>query len=212
MRTSAEKYITGLISQGEHRSQDFKFEISDARKIARTLSAFSNTSGGKLLIGVKDNGRIAGVRSEEEYYMLESAAVVFCRPAVKFRVKHWQVEGKTVLETDVPHAPAKPVFALGENGKWLAYIRQDDENILASIIHLKVWEKTSGKSGIFIEYRETEEWLLKYLAGHSTISLKDFIRLSGTSRNKAVETAARLVSVKALKMIYDGKQPVFTLG
>ena len=52
------QYIHALIAEGEHQQQDFKFEISDARKIAKTLSAFSNTDGGRLLIGVKDNERI----------------------------------------------------------------------------------------------------------------------------------------------------------
>lgn len=46
-------YIYQLIKQGEHQQQDFKFEISDARKIAKSLSAFSNTDGGRLLVGVK---------------------------------------------------------------------------------------------------------------------------------------------------------------
>ena len=62
-------YIQRLISEGEHVHQDFKFEISDARKIAKSISAFANTEGGRLLVGVKDNGKIAGVRSEEEIYM-----------------------------------------------------------------------------------------------------------------------------------------------
>ncbi|MEO4877702.1 ATP-binding protein, partial [Bacteroides thetaiotaomicron] len=31
-------YIHTLIAEGEHQQQDFKFEISDARKIAKTLS------------------------------------------------------------------------------------------------------------------------------------------------------------------------------
>lgn len=61
--------IEALIEQGEHQQLDFKFEVSDSKKIARTLSAFANTDGGRLLIGVKDNGAISGVRSEEEYYM-----------------------------------------------------------------------------------------------------------------------------------------------
>ena len=61
------KYILDLISQGEHQNQDFKFEINDAKKIARTLVAFSNADGGKLFIGIKDNGKITGVSSEEEY-------------------------------------------------------------------------------------------------------------------------------------------------
>ena len=67
------QYIRQLVSEGEHCHQDFKFEISDARKIARSLSAFANTEGGRLLIGVKDNGKIAGVRSDEEIYMIEAA-------------------------------------------------------------------------------------------------------------------------------------------
>ena len=45
------------ISQGEHQTQDFKFEIDDQKKIARTLAAFGNANGGRLLIGVKDNGK-----------------------------------------------------------------------------------------------------------------------------------------------------------
>jgi predicted HTH transcriptional regulator len=61
------KNIYDYIAQGEHLQQDFKFEISDARKISKTLVAFSNSQGGRLLIGVKDNGRIAGIRSEEEF-------------------------------------------------------------------------------------------------------------------------------------------------
>ena len=77
-------YIHALIAEGEHQQQDFKFEISDARKIAKTLSAFANTDGGRLLIGVKDNGKIAGVRSEEEKYMIEAAAQLYCIPEVEY--------------------------------------------------------------------------------------------------------------------------------
>jgi hypothetical protein len=62
-----------LIQQGEHQTQDFKYCISDSRKIARSLVAFANTDGGRLLVGVKDNGRIAGLRSEEEYYSINES-------------------------------------------------------------------------------------------------------------------------------------------
>ena len=68
------------IAEGEHQRLDFKFEVSDSKKIARTLCAFANTDGGRLLIGVKDNGAVSGIRSEEEYYMIEAAAGMYCRP------------------------------------------------------------------------------------------------------------------------------------
>ena len=78
-------YIHSLIAEGEHQQQDFKFEISDARKIAKSLSAFANTEGGRLLIGVKDNGKIAGIRSDEEKYMMEAAATARRRWSARCR-------------------------------------------------------------------------------------------------------------------------------
>jgi len=42
-------YIENLISQGEHQQLDFKFEITDSKKIAKTLVAFANIDGGRLL-------------------------------------------------------------------------------------------------------------------------------------------------------------------
>ena len=94
-------YIQKLIAQGEHQRLDFKFEISDARKIARSMVAFANTDGGTLLVGVKDNGAIAGVRSEE-VYMVDAAAGLYCKPEVKFITKSWIEQGKSVLENCNP--------------------------------------------------------------------------------------------------------------
>ena len=131
---------------------DFKFEISDSRKIARTLVAFSNTDGGKLLIGVKDNGNIAGVRSDEEFFMVQAAAGMYCRPEIEFESKRWIVDGKTVLEVSIPKGKNFPYFAESEPGKWLAYIRVKDENILATAVHLKVWKNKTHDNGILIEY------------------------------------------------------------
>ena len=60
-------YIHGLIQEGEHEHQDFKFAITDAPKIAHSISAFANNDGGHLLIGVRDNGSVAGVRSKHRH-------------------------------------------------------------------------------------------------------------------------------------------------
>ena len=90
--------LYALIREGEHSEQDFKYRISDARKIARTLSAFANTTGGRLLVGVRDNGSIAGVKDEDDIYMLESASEVFLKPALKLEVWAHEIEGKNVWE------------------------------------------------------------------------------------------------------------------
>ena len=110
-------HIQNLIAEGEHQQLDFKFEITDARRIARTLVAFANTDGGRLLIGIKDNGAIAGMRSDEEYYMVESAAKMYCKPPVEFALKEWTINGKTVLEIIIPKSPIKPHYAAHKDGK-----------------------------------------------------------------------------------------------
>ena len=133
MESADQKYLRSLIAEGEHQQLDFKFEINDARKIARTLSAFSNTFGGRLLIGVKDNGRISGVRSDEEYYMAESAAMLYCKPEVKFETRNFMIEGKSVLEIYIPPVTQKPVYAQDQDKRWMAYVRVDDQNALAGI-------------------------------------------------------------------------------
>ena len=116
------RYLYKLIEQGEHDQQDFKYCINDSKKIAKSLVAFANSKGGRLLIGVKDNGKIAGISSDEEFYMIESAAKIYSKPAIDFTTRQWQVEGKTVLEIGIEPGIEKPYFAKDENGKWLAYI------------------------------------------------------------------------------------------
>lgn len=205
------RHIRELIEQGEHQQLDFKFEINDAKKIARTLSAFANTDGGKLLIGVKDNGKIAGVRSAEEYHMIEGAAQMYCKPELLFESRKWDILGKTVLEVDIAAVPNRPCLALSEDKKWLAYIRVGDQNILANTVLLKVWQKEKRKKGIFIEYSRTESILLDYLESNKEISLSRFCRLGKISRRQAEETLAKLIALEVIQIDLSEKGATYKL-
>ena len=52
MKTKKSHYIQDLILEGEHEHQDFKYQITDARKIARSIAAFANNSGGHLRLSL----------------------------------------------------------------------------------------------------------------------------------------------------------------
>ena len=211
MAHSAEKYIGELIAQGEHQQLDFKFEINDARKIARTLSAFANTDGGKLLIGVKDNGKIAGIRTEEEYHMIEAAAQMYCKPELIFESRKWNILGKTILEVTIGESSHRPCLAQSDDGKWLAYVRVDDQNIRANGVLLKVWRKEKRKKGILIKYSKTEEVLLDYLEESDDISLSKFCRISKISRQQGEEVLAKLISLDILEIRISEKGAVYSL-
>jgi predicted HTH transcriptional regulator len=197
-------YITKLIQQGEHQTQDFKYCISDSRKIARSLVAFANTDGGRLLIGVKDNGRIAGVRSEEEYYMVESAAKMYSKPAIDFTTKQHHIEGKTVLEVVVEPSTEKPHFARDDEGKWWAYFRKDDENRLATKVMIEVWKREKSKEGILINYSEAEKCLLDYLETNEKISVSKYARIAHLSYRKAEEIIIKFRSINIIKDYFNG--------
>lgn len=196
-------YIQKLIQQGEHQTQDFKYCISDSRKIARSLVAFANTDGGRLLVGVKDNGRIAGVRSDEEYYMVESAAKIYSKPAIEFTTQQHFVEGKTVLEVNILPSNDKPHFAKDEEGKWWAYFRKDDENRLANKIMIEVWKRQKSKEGILISYSEAEKILLDYLENNEKISVNRFARIARLSYKKAEEIVINFRTLNMLKECFS---------
>src|SRR5690554_6331720 len=164
------KKLKELIAEGEHQQQDFKYAINDSKKIARSLAAFANTNGGRLLVGVKDNGRVAGVSSDEEYYMIEAAANMYCQPPVQFETTLWEEDGKTVLEVIVPKSEQKPHKAPTKDGDYKVYVRVNDQNILANSVLLKVWSRQKKKQGTFLKLTQAENILLAHLSEHPYIS------------------------------------------
>jgi len=207
-----EPYLRKLISEGENQKLDFKFCISDSRKIARTLSAFANTDGGRLLIGVRDNGSIAGIRSDEEYYMVETAVDLFCRPAVEFTIKQHVTGGKTILEVEVKKGEKRPYKAKDEEGKWLTYFRNGDQNLLANRVLLQIWRKEAKPLGVFVKFSKPENQLLDYLQEHGSISISMFRKIAAVPSKKAEAIIANLIIFKVLVMKISEKGFTYELN
>ncbi|WP_423130456.1 AlbA family DNA-binding domain-containing protein [Gaoshiqia sp. Z1-71] len=204
-------HLLKMIREGEHQTQDFKYCISDSKKIAKSLVAFANTDGGRLLIGVKDNGNIAGVRSDEEYYMIESAAKIYSKPEISFSTRQHQAEGKVVLEIVVEKNQDKPYFALDENGKWLAYFRKNDENKLASKVMIEAWRKQKSRKGILINYSDDEKFLLDFLEKNATISQSVFARKAGITYRKAEKIISDFMALGIIKPVVTSQKISYSL-
>lgn len=212
MKTVTEtNYIQKLISESEHVCQDFKFAISDARKIAKSLSAFANTQGGRLLVGVKDNGKIAGVRSEEEIYMIDAAAQMYCQPPVKLENYIYKVEGKDVLEVRVAESDRKPICALDETGKAWAYVRIKDENILASPVHLKIWQHNRNDEKVIVTYSPREQELLTLLNQQGALTLNQCRKLTGMPRHELCRLLADFIRFELVEQVFRGHTFYFQL-
>ncbi len=186
--------IKRLILEGENVSLDFKKTISKAEKIAKTLVAFANNQGGRLLIGVADDGSIKGVKAEEEEkYMVNKAAHQFCKPAIEPRFEEYLVDDKLVLVAEIPKSDVKPHYALDEQGKWWVYFRVQDKTVLASKILIDVLKKDNQEEGTFISYSAQEKILLEYLDANGRITLKEFSKLTRSAYRKAQKIIVNLI-------------------
>lgn len=199
-------YIASLIEEGEHEHQDFKFAVSDARKIARSLSAFANNDGGRLLIGVKDNGVIAGVRNEEDVYVVEQAAEMYCVPAQQLRVTAFKTDGgHTVMRVEIDRATTRPVQVKENGGELKAYYRVRDENIAAPQLLVRAWRRAAESGGgSLISLDGHSRILLTLAATDGGVSLEDFMVSAHASRIMAEEIAVTLYSMGLIDFVYDG--------
>lgn len=193
-------YLKKLIEKGENQHLDFKFCVTDSRKIARTLTAFSNSDGGKILIGVRDNGSIAGIRSDEEIYMVDTAAQLFCKPEISYSIKQHVTEGKTVLEVDVLKGDKRPYQVKDDNRRWRTYFRQNDQNLLANRVLLQVWRKENMKRGVMVKFGKAENMLLEYLKMNGSITISKFKKITGISSYRAESILVNLILFKIVIM------------
>ena len=200
--------VQRLIEEGEHEHQDFKFAISDARKIARSVSAFANNDGGSLLIGVKDNGAIAGVRNDEDIYVVEQAAQMYCVPAVDVHFDAFRTDpGVIVIRATVDASDVRPVRVREADGTMRAYYRVADENIAAHPLMVRAWQMQA----------DPEQRPALTLDGEATAILDAIDRADGTplqvndiaiaarlSERTTADVIVRLAAVGVLTFRYDG--------
>ena len=208
----SKRYIQSLIEEGENEHQDFKFQISDARKIARSVSAFANNAGGHLLVGVKDNGRVTGVSSDEEIYMIEQAATMYCSPAQQVKCNVYRVEGKAVLKVDIAPAAEPPVMAQDNDGSWTAYYRVADENMIADPLQIALWESRRGSKPAALTFTESERTLIDYITRNGSVTLQRYMLMAHITQPTAQASVVSLCLMGTLSLRYQEGQCVIVLA
>ena len=199
------RYIEKLVAEGEHEQQDFKFMISDARKIARSVSAFANNSGGRLLIGVKDNGVVAGVRNEEDVYVVEQAAGRYCEPPQQVEFKAYRVDAAvTVIVASIARAQTRPVSVIEEDGRRRAFYRVADENIAAHPLMVEAWEQAEAEGGgVVMTLTGLESDLLRLVDGR-LLDLREVAVGLHIGERRARSLIVRLAVVGLVDFVYTG--------
>ncbi len=203
--------IKKLILEGEGISLDFKNSITSCEKIAKTLVAYANNKGGKLLIGVADDGKIVGVKAEEEEkYMINKAAHLYCKPALEPKFEEVYIDDKIVLVVDIRESDMKPHYSFSEDKKWWVYIRVNDKSILASKIVVDVLKRSQNEQGVFLKYSTNEDALLKYLNENERITAREFSTMQKLSRRSSYRILVNLILSGLIKIHTNEKEEYYT--
>ncbi len=203
--------VKKLIFEGEGVTLDFKKTITSWEKIARTMVAFANNKGGRLLIGVDDDGTIRGVKSEdEERYMITKAAHFYAKPALDPIFEEIYIDDKLVVVVEIAEGVHKPHYSLAEDGKWWVYVRVKDKSILASKIVVDVLKRSASNEGVLIAYSLKEKALLEYLEKAARITVKECCELLKIGRNRAQRLLVDLILSGIIRIHTTEKEEFYT--
>lgn len=192
--------LKNLISTGESSFLEFKHKVASPEKLAKEIAAFANFKGGRILIGVSDNGDLVGVESymEEEFWITQ-AAEDCCVPVPEIQIKLVSFSSKDILLVEVPEAVEKPIYVKGKKRR-IVYIRREDESVVASDEMVDVLKKGSSQDGVTFEYGERERLLFRFIKEYGEITVERFSILINTTTYTAAKILVNLVSAGVLDL------------
>ena len=118
-----------LIAGGEDTFVEFKRDVSQRSDFAGEMIAFANTQGGRILVGVDDDGTVVGIpdpkRTEEAVLNIARDNVI---PSLRVAIDRVDADEKTVLVVQSPRRAGHPY----ENNSGQCYIRVGSTKRLAT--------------------------------------------------------------------------------
>ncbi len=185
-----------LVAQGEGLELEFKTKVVYPYKIMKELVAFANAKGGKLLVGVEDDGTIKGLKNaSEEEFVLRQHIEKFIVPALLYEVERLALnDNRQVLIFTVAESTSKPVCRLidTKDRKGQAFYRVKDQSLQTSreMWLILKYEKSNRFSSF--SYGKNESILVKYLAQYERITVETFAKVAEISLKEASELLVKL--------------------
>ena len=128
--------IRNEIKKGESKILEFKKELPQKDHLIKTVIAFSNTSGGKLIIGVDDKGTIVGIPASTDIIkMMEYLSSLIsdsCYPNIIPEIYTVNVSNKMLVVIEISKGGLLPYYIKNKGINEGTYIRVGPTNRKAS--------------------------------------------------------------------------------
>ena len=208
--------IERLAGRGEGQTLEFKQRTPEAPRLAKEIIAFANTDGGRLIIGIDDDGNVVGVKdSDEEEFALRNALDAHCAPKIKWRTERVEITRKRdVIIVAVSRSKLRPHFLVdaGNSNNKTAYVRVGDRSLEATTEAVELMAAAGNREDVQFEFREVELGLMKYLEQYGRIAVDSFSRFANISIEEAGKVLVTFTRAGVLIHHIDLEGDYFTMS
>ena len=125
--------IKNLIGESSEYDKKQAVEAKRPKSWLKSVSAFANSFGGKLIFGIADDDSVVGLENaQNDAENISEIIKMHLNPIPEFKLTFEQIDGKTLILLDVYAGNQTPYYYQGD-GHLIAYVRVGNESVQASL-------------------------------------------------------------------------------
>ena len=131
--------------KGESKNIEYKSELpKKSERYMKSIIAFANTSGGKLIIGIDDDSRMAvGVPKDSVFQVMDGIANAVsdcCEPQIIPDITFQTVDGKCIVIVEIYPGRNRPYYLKSAGKEYGTYVRIGGTSRLADSTKIRELE------------------------------------------------------------------------
>lgn len=197
----------------ESETLEFKESLSGWKEIIETISAFSNTKGGTILIGINDSGKIKGVDiGKSTLEDLANKIKENTDPKIYPHINTKVIDGKSIIIIDVKESSDHLILALGRPlkrmGKSTMRMSKDSQRFFPQV---KIRAgRLKGSEGLdFIDMKLLEGTIPELR--EKAITKQIYCQINSIGDTYAKKELKELIQKKIVRRIGKGRSTCYAL-
>jgi ATP-dependent DNA helicase RecG len=191
--------LTNFFKSGESETVEFKKSTGEWKEIVETISAFANTKGGVILVGVNKDGKACGVSvGEGTIEDLTNKIITNIEPKVYPEIAVNYIKEKKIISIKVEMYPSDVVLAFGKPFKRVGKntVRMSNDEFKKKILEIH-------KKELYFDGQICDEIDISEI---DTEKIKIFLKKAKESRKLDIDTSlSEREILKKFKLIKDDK-------
>lgn len=129
--------IKDLVGETSEYDKKQALETKRPKSWLKSVSAFANTFGGKLIFGISDDDEIVGLAdAKRDSEIISETIKTRIDPIPMFKLDHQKVDNKELIIVEVMKGSLTPYYYSGD-GQLVAFIRIGNESVQANSLQLR---------------------------------------------------------------------------